>query len=213
MYRCCYVLSNTDKQYLTQLANCACVEGDRNELITQIERNNNFCRGQLAINYNYFIQCLKMYTVIYIQNESDNKILGACSIDLVDRIIVIYTICVPDDGIKGIGTLLLNNVKSIGELINAKCITLSANLSVYEFYIKNGFTIDGVDDSDVDGPISYSMTYNFKPTLEKTAKAATTAKGGKRKKTLQKTKKTTLQKTKRKYKKNILCKKMAQNTG
>lgn len=191
MYRCFYVLSNTDKQYLTQLANCACIEGDRTELITQIERNNNFCRGQLAINYNYFIQCLKMYTVIYIQNESDNKILGACSIDLVDRIIVIYTICVPDDGIKGIGTLLLNNVKSIGELINAKCITLSANLSVYEFYIKNGFTIDGVDDSDVNGPISYSMTYNFKPTLEKTAK------GGKRKTTLQKNKKGKYKKTKK----------------
>jgi hypothetical protein len=175
-YRCCYILSNMDKQYFTQLANSGCVEGDRNELLTQIKSNKNFCRGQLAIRYDYFVETLENGTIIYIQNESDNKILGVCSI-MLGTFIYIDSICVPDDGIKGIGTLLLNKVKYIGELINAYSITLSATETVYEFYIKNGFTVDNTDDD-----INYDMIYKFKQ------QSARTAKGGTRKATLQKNK-------------------------
>jgi len=197
MYRCCYVLSEKNKQYFTQLANCGCVEGDKTELLTQVKDNKNFCRDQLAINYNYFVYCLTAdITIIYIQNVIDNKILGACSINL-DRILVIYSMCVPDNGIKGIGTLLLDNIKCIGKLIDAERINLAANSSVREFYIKNGFTIDD-DDNDDDDDHGHGddigMTYNFKQTL------LTTAKGGTRKSTSQK-------KNKSRYNKSNITKK------
>ena len=112
MYQCRYVLSNNDKiKYSTQLADHDCVEGDRTELLTQVKENAKFCRDQQAISYGYLIQSLESiyYSCLYIQNKS-GKILGACSIGLGDHIIV-YAICVPD-GVPGIGTLLLNNVKT-----------------------------------------------------------------------------------------------------
>lgn len=204
MYRCCYVLSDANKRYSTQLADCDCVEGNRTDLITQIKRNENFCRDQQAISYDYFVDSLKQYSIIYIQNNSDNNILGACSINL-DAFIIIYSICVPDHGIKGIGKLLLDNVKDIGNLIDAECIFLSAKSSVSGFYVKNGFIIDdyGDDDdepsygmTDNDEP-SYSMRYNFEKTLK------TPTKGGKRK--------TTSQKSKRKNKQRKITKKRNKN--
>jgi len=183
MFICYYILSDRDKQtYSTQLSHCDCVEGDRTDLVTQIESDKNFCRGrQPAMNYDFFVKTLKMNTVIYIKNESDNKILGACSIDIekkknLDISIILSTICVPDNGNKGIGTLLIDKVKYIGKLIDAKDIKLSAQLSVIEFYKKNGFTEhdDITIDEEDDFNDNKSMKYSFKQTSE-----ATTAKSKK----------------------------------
>jgi hypothetical protein len=164
MYRCCYVLSDANKRYSTQLEDCECVEGDRTDLITQIKRNENFCRDQQAVDYDYFVDSLEEYSVIYIQNNSDNNILGACSVDL-NASINIYSICVPDHGIKGIGKLLLDNVKDIGGLIEAECIFLSTKSSVVGFYKKNGFIIDGYDEDPIYGT-TYNMIYNVEKTLK-----------------------------------------------
>jgi hypothetical protein len=185
---CCYVLSDKETQYSSQFKECDCVEGNREDLIFQIKNNRQFCRDQSAISYNYFVDTLKTNTIIYKKN-SDNQILGACSIYL-DTDITIYGICVPDI-IKGIGTILLDKVKCIGKLINASSINLSANKSVSDFYIKNGFVIDPYNNSHDD---RIQMTYNF----EKTP-----AKGGKRK--------TTSQKSKRKNKQCKITKKRNKN--
>ena len=178
-----YVLSDNDKRtYSTQLADYECVEGDRTKLLTQVRENEEFCRDQKAISYDYFIQSLSQYSCIYIENES-GKILGACSIGL-GVYIIVYAICVPVGG-PGIGTLLLNNVKSIGKVIGAVSIGLSADTSVYKFYERNGFTVTDTkydSDSEPDTPSEsdepserrsatrtkkisgYGMTYNLKRT-------------------------------------------------
>jgi len=142
MLTCCYILSRHEKtKYSKILSDCKCVEGDRAELVKQIEENKEFCRDK-GINYEYFCGTLKQYTVIYIKNDS-NTILGACSLDL-GEYISIRGICVPhykEGSIKGIGPLLLNKVKCIGELIGAKNITLMINKrsGPLKFYTQNGF--------------------------------------------------------------------------
>jgi N-acetylglutamate synthase-like GNAT family acetyltransferase len=195
MYRCCYVLSDANKRYSRQLEDCDCVEGDRTDLITQIKHNENFCRDQQAIGYEYFVDSLEEYSIIYIQNEIDNNILGACSIDL-DTDINMFSICVPDHGIKGIGKLLLDTVKVIGKLIDAECIFLLAKSSVRGFYKKNGFKDYDYEDQPIYGR-TYSMIYNLEENLK------TPTKGGKRK--------TTSQKSNRKNKQRKITKKRNMN--
>ena len=194
--QCCYVLSDIETRYSTQFEQCGCVEGNRADLIIQIKSNPQFCRDQTAISYDYFVNTLKNYTIIYIKN-SDNNILGACSIKLYTDIII-YGICVPyDDSIKGIGTILLDKVKCIGELMKANTIFLSAQPSVSRFYEKNGFVTnneDVYDEDDFRRDTSISMTYKF----EKTP-----AIGGKRK--------TASQKSKRKNKQRKITKKRNNN--
>jgi len=224
---CGYVLSDKETRYSTQIEQCGCVEGNRAELITQIESNPQFCRDQRAISYNYFVGTLKNDSIIYIKN-SDNNILGACSIEL-GRWMIIYGICVPyDDSIKGIGTILLDKVKCIGELIKAYSITLSAKPSVSRFYKKNGFVTDeddsDEDDSDEDDSdeddyhIGINMIYKFEKTPATGGKRKTTSQkrkttSQKRKTTSQKRKttsqkrKTTSQKSKQKNKQRKITKK------
>jgi hypothetical protein len=173
MLTCCYILGREDKKYSKNLSECKCVEGDRAELIKQIEENKDFCRDK-GIDYEYFCGTLKQYTVIYIKNDS-NTILGACSLDL-GEYISIRGICVPhykEGSMKGIGTLLLNNVKHIGELIGAKHITLMINSSgPLEFYTKNYFEKlttfeEGEYDIDVNDTEHAIMIYKFPETTKK----------------------------------------------
>ena len=202
---CCYVLRDKETRYSTQFEQCGCVEGNRAELISQIESNPQFCgvQTETAISYTYFVSTLKNHSIIYIKN-SDNNILGACSIKL-GADIIIDGICVPyNDSIKGIGTILLDKVKCIGELIKASSIIVSIEPSVSRFYEKNGF-VTGEDEYDEDDfrrgtsiNTSIKMIYEF----EKTP-----ATGGKRKTTSQKSKqknkqrKITKKRNKRKYQK------------
>ena len=167
-YICYYVLS--ENTYSKQLENSSLVKGDRNQLVTQIQSNKTFCRNVLGISHEPFVETLKYNTTIYIKDVINNKILGACSIYLMETIII-YGICVPDNGIKRIGTLLLDNLKYIGNLIDAKSINLSADkTSVYQFYIKNGFIIDedypNYFGKRIHANTTYNMTYIFKKTSE-----------------------------------------------
>jgi len=175
MLTCCYILSDDDKtKYSKILSGCKCVEGDRDELVKQIEENKEFCRDQEAISHDYFCDTLKTATVIYIKNE-ENNILGACSIYL-SEFIKIIGICVPpykEGSIKGIGTLLLNNVKCIGKLIGAKQITLMINSrGPRKFYEDNGFeqltTFEEDEyDIDVNDTEHAIMIYKFQTTTKK----------------------------------------------
>jgi hypothetical protein len=189
MLFCYYVLIDSETQYFKEFEKCGCVEGNRSYLINQIQSNPQFFRDNIAINYDFFVETLNENSIIYITNI-DNTNLGACSIDLDTHItdIIIYCICVPfDDSNKGIGTLLLDKVKCIGELIKASTIKVSTTPSVCRFFEKNGFVIyagddDAGDDDTGDGsppPRRMKMIYKF----EKTP-----AKGGKRKTTSQKSK-------------------------
>ena len=167
MYVCCYGLSEYNKQYTNQLVDCGCIEGDRTELIRQIKSDKKFCRDEGAIGYRCFVNSLINDTFLYIKNEN-NEILGACTLNL-GEYIILYGICVPDNRIIGIGTLLLNNLKSIGKLINATQITLSASESVQGFYEKNGFTFNKLDDEDEvedEGEEGAGMYYYFKQPSE-----------------------------------------------
>jgi hypothetical protein len=145
----------------------------------------------------YFVETLKNFNIIYVQ-DSDTKILGACSINLCPpTTILIQGICVPEGIIKGIGTILLNIVKCIGEKIHAKTISIYINKSVSGFYEKNGFVESSVKrgvmvcDRGLDGEDgeNVSMIFNLPQSSQ----------GGKRK--------TTSQKSKRKNKQRKITKK------
>jgi hypothetical protein len=174
MLTCCYILSDDDTKYSKILSDCKCVEGNRDELVRQITENEEFCRDK-GIDYKYFCGTLKTETVIYIKNE-ENNILGACSIYL-SEFIKIIGICVPHykkDDIKGIGPLLLNNVKHIGKLIGAKNINLIINKisGPEKFYTDNGFeelTTFEEDEYDIDPEDNEHaiMIYKFPTTTKK----------------------------------------------
>jgi hypothetical protein len=174
MLTCCYILGREDKKYSKILSDCKCVEGVRAELVRQITKNTEFCRDTGAISYEYFLDSVEKYTVIYIKNDS-NTILGACSLDLGENI-SIRGICVPHykkDDIKGIGPLLLNNVKHIGKLIGAKHITLMMNSrGPKKFYKDNHFEKlttfeEGEYDIDVNDTEHSIMIYKFPETTKK----------------------------------------------
>jgi len=189
-----YVLSEKEKGYSKRFEECGCAEGDKEQLIKKIKSNKKFCRDECGISYVYFVETLKNFNIIYVQ-DSDTKILGACSINLCPpTTILIQGICVPEGIIKGIGTILLNIVKCIGEKIHAKTISIYINKSVSGFYEKNGFVESSVKggvmvcDRDLDGE-DVSMIFNIPPP----------PRGGKRK--------TTSQKSKRKNKQRKITKK------
>jgi N-acetylglutamate synthase-like GNAT family acetyltransferase len=132
------------------------------------------------MDYDFFIQSLENKDiVIYITQADNENILGACSLSINSYsdipYITIYSICVPqNEDLRGIGSLLLTKVKRFAELLGVKKISLYANKSVEEFYIKNGFTNSG----EVSG-----MTY--------------TLKGGRKRKTTKRKKSKKKRKTKR----------------
>lgn len=122
-----------------------CDEGSREYLLSVVEKNESFCRNQEGIDYEYFLNSMKIDDIIiYITEDKKKLILGACSLSIHSHIIRIHSICVPkynDDVIlKGIGTLLLNKIKELAYNLKVKRILVSVNDNVKKFYEKNGFT-------------------------------------------------------------------------
>jgi len=153
-----YVCSKEEEEYSDTFRGLHCVEGDRNNLVAQVTDSRDFCKDERAISYEYFLQSIKKDTILYIKSDSGN-VLGCCSICINSLdYISIYGICVPDRGIKGIGTALIDKLKELSNRLGLTSINLSAEQSAQTFYLKNGFTIrnnDMYDDDDMyDG---YSM--------------------------------------------------------
>jgi len=162
-----YFNKEENAKYIDLFHTIGCSEGNKVELLRQVRNNNKFCRNGKGMDYDFFIQSLENKDiVIYITQTDNENILGACSLSVITYsdipYITIYSICVPqNEDLRGVGSLLLTKVKRFAELSGVKKISLYANKSVEEFYIKNGF----INSGEVSG-----MTY----TLEGGRKRKTT---------------------------------------
>jgi N-acetylglutamate synthase-like GNAT family acetyltransferase len=166
-----YLCSKEEENSSDIFRSLGCVEGDRSDLVAQVEGQRDFCKGRnkSAIDYEYFVNSIKKETVLYIKSDSGN-VLGCCSISInYPEYITISGICVPDSGNKGIGTALIDKLKELASILRLSSIHLSVDVSgdktVQTFYLKNGFKIFDDKNSDSDSDIDtngYSMMrYNL----------------------------------------------------
>jgi hypothetical protein len=140
MYQFYYVCNETDKMFSNNFTNLGFIEGNKEDLIKYVSNDRFFCRDEKGISYNSFLDFIKTDTVIYITDVIDDKnILGCCCMRInTFSFIYITGICVPNNEIKGIGTLLLTKVHELAINLN-KDIKLSASSPVKGFYEKFGF--------------------------------------------------------------------------
>jgi hypothetical protein len=141
-----YVCSEQEEEYSDTFRSLNCVEGDRNNLVEQVASAKDFCKDGRAIDYDYFLETIKKETVLYIKTDSDSEnVLGCCSISINSPdYIGISGICVPDRGIKGIGTVLIDKLKELANTLGLISINITVVMSkettAQSFYLKNGFT-------------------------------------------------------------------------
>lgn len=100
----------------------------------------DFCR-----NLHNLVENLKEHmmkeenTIIFVNGGS--KVFGLIVFRIIQRpteAIMVEYICVPETGQKGIGTQLLNKVKEVAKNMNLSIYLFPIDESI-EFYIKNGF--------------------------------------------------------------------------
>jgi hypothetical protein len=179
-----YICSKEEENYADTFRSLDCVEGDRTKLIKEVEGEQDFCKGQnkSAIDYDFFLKSITENTVLYIKSEIGN-VLGCCSISInFPENISISVICVPDRGVKGIGTSLIDKLKEFAKSLSVPSIGAVLDPSVQTFYLKNGFKIinDHDDDDDfMNGSGYISMRYTL-PKGRKKKKAKTKAKKSKK---------------------------------
>jgi GNAT superfamily N-acetyltransferase len=184
------------------------IVGDKTieQLRSEISSISNFCREETSIE----VDDLKGYIGdgITLYSLTSGALSGVINFDVnVDKITV-SGLCVPGPS-TGVGTQLINAVKTFAELNRIKTVNLTCYNSVVNFYEKNGFRIqnqrtvkddsdDDSDDEDYEPKTRYDMSYTV------------LASGGKRKasrkairkairKTSRKTSRKASRKTRRKY--------------
>lgn len=140
MYSYHYICTNDECKYSHIFENIGCIQGDINELIKQVKNNPNFCRDQVSINYEYFLDSINNHTVIYITDDTDN-IVGCSSICVSESFIILYGIGVPISCVKNRGTILIKKIKELGYELKCNSIILSTSENVQLFYEKNDFIV------------------------------------------------------------------------
>jgi len=172
-----YVCSKEEEEYSDTFRSLDCVEGDRNNLVAQVTDSRDFCKDERAISYEYFLQSIKRDTVLYIKSDIGN-VLGCCSISINSpEYISIYGICVPDRGIKGIGTALIDKLKELANSLGLTSINLSTEPSAQTFYLKNGFKIRENDMYDMNNDEYSIMIYTLLKGRKKTKSYKKSRKG------------------------------------
>ena len=136
------VYNDKERPYVSVFHEIGCIEGDRDYLYEEVNKNPLFCRDQKNIGYSYFLDSMKSRTCLYITDEN-RIVLGACSI-VISHEVIIYGICVPTSSLKGTGTLLINKLKQFASILN-KGVSLTATPLLQPFYEKNGFIVDPLD--------------------------------------------------------------------
>jgi hypothetical protein len=131
---------------------------------------------------------------------------GVINFDInVDKITV-SGLCVPGPS-TGVGTQLINAVKTFAELNGIKTVNLTCYNSVVDFYTRNGFRIqnqrtvkddsdDDSDDDDYEPKTRYDMSYAVATGGKRKANRKATRKTGR------KTRRKTSRKTRRKSRKH-----------
>lgn len=162
------------------------------QLRSDISSIPNFCREETSIE----VTDLKMYIGdgITLYSLNSGTLSGVINFDVnVDKITV-SGLCVPGPS-TGVGTRLINAVKTFAESNGIKVVNLTCYGSVVDFYTRNGFRIqsqrivkydsdDDSDDEDYEPKTRYNMSYAV-------------LSGGKRKKNRTKKNKTKKNRTKK----------------
>jgi GNAT superfamily N-acetyltransferase len=137
------------------------------QLRSDISSIPNFCREETSIE----VADLKGYIGggITLYSLNSETLSGVINFDInVDKINV-SGLCVPGPS-TGVGTQLINAVKTFAELNGIKTINLTCYGSVVDFYTRNGFRIqsqrtvkddsdDDSDDEDYEPKTRYDMSY------------------------------------------------------
>jgi GNAT superfamily N-acetyltransferase len=137
------------------------------QLRSDISSIPNFCREQTSIE----VSDLKRYIDdgITLYSLNSGTLNGVINFDVnVDKI-TISGLCVPGSS-TGVGTRLINAVKTFAESNGIKVVNLTCYGSVVDFYTRNGFRIqsqrivkddsdDDSDDEDYEPKTRYNMSY------------------------------------------------------
>jgi hypothetical protein len=137
------------------------------QLRSDISSIPNFCRKETSIE----VTDLKMYIGdgITLYSLNSGTLSGVINFDVnVDKITV-SGLCVPGPS-TGVGTRLINAVKTFAESNGIKVVNLTCYGSVVNFYTRNGFRIqsqrivkddsdDDSDDEDYEPKTRYNMSY------------------------------------------------------
>ena len=168
------------------------------QLRSDISSIPNFCREETSIE----VTDLKGYigNGITLYSLNSGTLSGVINFDVnVDKITV-SGLCVPGPS-TGVGTLLINAVKTFAQSNGIKTVKLTCYNSVVDFYTRNGFRIESQrtvrddsddedsDDDEYEAKTRYDMSY-------------TVISGGKRKKNKTKKNRTKKNRTKKNRKAN-----------
>jgi hypothetical protein len=184
-----YIDSYESKKYIME--NVA-LKSDKSskQLRSDMLAITNFCRDEGSITTQELSTYLDNGITVYALN---NGILsGVIVFDVNINVVNIKGLCTPSPSV-GVGTLLMNTVKTFAELNKMNKIKLTCYGSVVDFYMKNGFRIQNQSqisyDSDYDSEdegeqvTRYDMEYNvISGGKRKTRKTRKTRKNKKHKK-------------------------------
>jgi hypothetical protein len=144
------------------------------ELQSDIKKIAHFCREETSIETSELTGYLASGITLYaLDNTPRNALKGVLNFDINGEQINILGLCAPEPSV-GVGSLLLNAVKTFAEQNRMKNIVLTCYGSVVDFYTnpKNGFRItsqrpisvynsDSDSDSDEDSSAPVKMKYEL----------------------------------------------------
>jgi len=143
------------------------------ELQSDIKRIAHFCREETSIETAELVGYLASGITLYALDPARNVLKGVLNFDINGEQINILGLCAPEPSV-GVGSLLLNAVKTFAEQNGMKNIALTCYGNVVDFYTspKNGFRItsqrpisvynsDSDSDSDEDSSAPVKMKYEL----------------------------------------------------
>lgn len=144
------------------------------ELQTDIKGITHFCREETSIETAELVSYLASGITLYALDSPRNLLKGVLNFDINGAQINILGLCAPEPSV-GVGSLLLNAVKTFAEQNAMKNIALTCYGNVVDFYThpKNGFRItrqmpisadddsDSDSDEDSDAPLKMKYELNY----------------------------------------------------
>lgn len=143
------------------------------ELQSDIKRIAHFCREETSIETAELVGYLASGITLYALDPARNVLKGVLNFDINGEQINILGLCAPEPSV-GVGSLLLNAVKTFAEQNRMKNIVLTCYGSVVDFYTnpKNGFRItsqrpisvynnDSDSDEDSSAPVKMKYELNY----------------------------------------------------
>ena len=144
------------------------------ELQNDIKGITHFCREETSIETAELVSYLDSGITLYALDSPRNLLKGVLNFDINGAQINILGLCAPEPSV-GVGSLLLNAVKTFAEQNAMKNIALTCYGNVVDFYThpKNGFRItrqmpisadddsDSDSDEDSDAPLKMKYELNY----------------------------------------------------